>query len=90
MRLYFSPFGRSGIFKLWKEDTRSRYDLRDYKIPESSWSQKSYLQHFTFAYGKETFNYDNKKIDIENYLKKEKNLVDTIQLFFGINILDLA
>ena len=66
MRLYFSPFGRSGIFKLWKEDTRSRYDLRDYKIPESSWSQKSYLQHFTFAYGKEAFNYDNKKEHILN------------------------
>ena len=72
MRLYFSPIGRSEIFKLWKEDTRSRYDLRDYKIPESSWSQKSYLQHFTFAYGKEAFNYDNKNIDIEKLLEKGK------------------
>ena len=70
MRIYSSSKGRNEVFKLWKENTRNRYDLRKYIKPR--WIQKNYLQHFTFAYGKEAFDYKNSKFKIKKIISEGK------------------
>ncbi len=72
MRLYLSSEGRDKVFKHWKENTRNRYDLRKYFKPKQRWIQKNYLQHFTFAYGKEAFEYKNTKFKINKIIKEGK------------------
>jgi len=72
MRIYSSSKGRNEVFKLWKENTRNRYDLRKYFKPKQRWIQKNYLQHFTFAYGKEAFEYKNTKFKINKIIKEGK------------------
>ena len=72
MRLYLSSKGRDKVFKHWKENTRNRYDLRKYFKPKQRWIQKNYLQHFTFAYGKEAFEYKNTKFKINKIIKEGK------------------
>jgi len=72
MRLYSTPNGRNNIFRLWKENTRNRYDLRKYFKPKPRWIQKNYLQHFTFAYGKEAFDYKNSKFKINKIIEEGK------------------
>ncbi len=72
MRFYTSSEGRNKVFKLWKENIRSRYDLRKYFRPKNRWIKKNYLQHFTFAYGKEAFEYKKTKFKIKKIIKEGK------------------
>ena len=72
MRLYLSSEGRDKVFRHWKENTRNKYDLRKYFKPKQRWIQKNYLQHFTFAYGKEAFEYKNTKFKINKIIKEGK------------------
>lgn len=72
MKLYSSSKGRNEIFKLWKENTRKRYDLRKYFKSNQRWIQKNYLQHFTFAYGKEAFDYKSSKFKIKKIIEEGK------------------
>ena len=72
MRIYSSSKGRNEVFKLWKENTRNRYDLRKYFKPKPRWIQNNYLQHFTFAYGKEAFDYKNNKFKINKIIEEGK------------------
>ena len=72
MKLYTSSEGRNKVFNLWKENTKSRYDLRKYYRTKNTWINKNYLQHFTFAYGKETFEYKKTKFKINNIIKEGK------------------
>ena len=72
MRFYTSSEGRNKVFKLWKENIRSRYDLRKYIRPKNRWIKKNYLQHFTFAYGKEAFEYKKTKFKIKKIIKEGK------------------
>ena len=70
MKILASEGGRSGIFELWKHEVRSRYDLRRYKLPGPKWYLRSYLQHFTYAYGREAYDYDRGVIDIKGLLDR--------------------
>jgi len=72
MRLYTSLEGRNKVFNLWKKHTRNRYDLRKYYRPKNTWITKNYLQHFTFAYGKEAFEYKKTKFKINKIIKEGK------------------
>ena len=72
MRFYTSSEGRNKVFNLWKENIRSRYDLRKYIRPKNRWIKKNYLQHFTFAYGKEAFEYKKTKFKIKKIIKEGK------------------
>ena len=65
IRLHGSTTGRAGVFESWKQSVRRKYDLRRYQLPGTVWCQKTYLQHFTFAYGKEIFDYERNAIDID-------------------------
>ena len=72
MRFYTSSEGKNKVFNLWKENIRSRYDLRKYFRPKNRWIKKNYLQHFTFAYGKEAFEYKKTKFKINKIIKEGK------------------
>ena len=72
MRLYSSSEGRNEVFKLWKENIRNRYDLRKYLKSTPRWIEKNYLQHFTFAYGKEAFDYKSCKFKINEIIEEGK------------------
>ncbi len=82
MRLYTSSEGRNKVFNLWKENTRSRYDLRKYFRPKNTWIKKNYITHFTFAYGKETFNYEKTKFNIKKIIKEGKEFGGYDSLIF--------
>jgi len=82
MRLYTSSEGRSKVFNLWKEYTRSRYDLRKYFRPKNTWIKKNYIMHFTFAYGKESFNYGKTKFNIKKIIKEGKEFGGYDSLIF--------
>ena len=82
MKLYTSSEGRNKVFNLWKENTRSRYDLRKYLKPKNNWIRKNYITHFTFAYGKESFNYSKKKFNIEKIIKEGKEFGGYDSLIF--------
>ncbi len=82
MRLYTSSEGRNKVFNLWKENTRSRYDLRKYFRPTNTWIKKNYITHFTFAYGKETFNYEKTKFNIKKIIKEGKEFGGYDSLIF--------
>ena len=72
MRLYSSSLGKNEVFKLWKANTRNRYDLRKYIKSTPRWIQKNYVQHFTFVYGKEAFDYTSSKFKINKIIKEGK------------------
>ena len=82
MRLYTSSKGRNDIFNLWKANTRSRYDLRKYFKPQNMWIKKNYITHFTFAYGKETFNYEKTKFNIKKIIKEGREFGSYDSLIF--------
>ena len=82
MRLYTSSKGRNDIFNLWKANTRSRYDLRKYFKPQNMWIKKNYITHFTFAYGKETFNYEKTKFNIKKIIKEGREFGGYDSLIF--------
>ena len=82
MRLYTSSKGRNDIFNLWKENTRSRYDLRKYFRPQNMWIKKNYITHFTFAYGKEAFNYEKTKFNIKKIIKEGREFGGYDSLIF--------
>lgn len=68
MRLLTSAHGRAGVFEAWKREVRKRYDLRRYDLPGPEWCQHTYLHHFTYAYGKEIYDYDRRRVDVERLL----------------------
>ena len=82
MRLYTSSKGRNEIFHLWKENTRNRYDLRKYFRPKNTWIKKNYITHFTFAYGKEIFDYKKTKLNIKKIIKDGKEFGGYDSLIF--------
>jgi hypothetical protein len=82
MRLYTSSKGRNDIFHLWKENTRGRYDLRKYFQPQNTWIKKNYITHFSFAYGKETFNYKKIQFNIKKIVKDGKEFGGYDSLIF--------
>ena len=82
MRLYTSSKGKNEIFHLWKENTRSRYDLRKYFRPKNTWIKKNYITHFTFAYGKEIFDYKKTKLNIKKIIKDGKEFGGYDSLIF--------
>ncbi len=82
MRLYTSSEGRNKVFNLWRENTRNRYDLRKYFRPKNNWIKKNYITHFTFAYGKETFNYEKTKFNIKKIIKEGKEFGGYDSLIF--------
>ena len=82
MRLYTSSEGKNKVFNLWKENTRSRYDLRKYFKPKNTWIKKNYITHFTFAYGKESFNYEKIKFNIKKIIKEGKEFGGYDSLIF--------
>ena len=82
MRLYTSSKGRNDIFNLWKANTRSRYDLRKYFKPQNMWIKKNYITHFTFAYGKETFDYEKTKFNIKKIIKEGREFGSYDSLIF--------
>ena len=82
MRLYTSAEGKNKVFNLWKENTRSRYDLRKYFKPKNTWIKKNYITHFTFAYGKESFNYEKTKFNINKIIKEGKEFGGYDSLIF--------
>ena len=82
MRLYTSSKGRNDIFNLWKANTRSRYDLRKYFRPQNMWIKKNYITHFTFAYGKEAFNYEKTKFNIKKIIKEGREFGGYDSLIF--------
>ena len=61
------------FFRLLKENTRNRYDLRKYFRPKNTWIKKNYITHFTFAYGKEIFDYKKTKLNIKKIIKDGLN-----------------
>ena len=82
MRLYTSSEGRNKVFNLWKNNTRSKYDLRQYYRLKNRWIKNNYLQHFTFAYGKESFNYKKIKFNIKKIIKEGKEFGGYDSLIF--------
>ena len=82
MRVYTSSKGRNDIFNMWKENTRSRYDLRKYFRPQNMWIKKNYITHFTFAYGKEAFNYEKTKFNIKKIIKEGREFGGYDSLIF--------
>jgi len=82
MRLYTSSKGRNDIFHLWKENTRGRYDLRKYFQSQNTWIKKNYITHFSFAYGKETFNYKKIQFNIKKIVKDGKEFGGYDSLIF--------
>ena len=53
------------FFDTWRNSEREKYSLDEYNRAEAQWYKSIYLQHFTYIYGKEAFNYETRKVDAE-------------------------
>ena len=74
--LDWSASGWPGVFHAWKDRVRVAYDLRKYDSEALRWCQRTYLHHFTYAYGTELFNYETGHLEVDR-------LIDEGQAFGG-------
>lgn len=56
------------LFSRFKDQERKKIDMKQYKRDDFSWYRDSLLHHFTFVYGREVFDYESKKININRLL----------------------
>jgi len=62
--------GWTELFEAWRERVRGCLDLGDYRREDLRWSRDALLHHFTYIYGKEAYDYDGKKLDVERIVKQ--------------------
>lgn len=64
--------GFNGFFKHYKNEERSKLDLSLYNKPELKWYRESVVNHFTYMFGKEAFDYERNEFALEKLLKEGK------------------
>ncbi len=61
--------GISECFKAYRESERAKLDLSIYDREELKWYRKTILQHFTYMFGKEAFDYNTNKFKLDSLLE---------------------
>lgn len=62
--------GWIGFFDRWRKKCREKLILEEYEREDLKWYRNTLLQHFAFIYGKEIYNYNKEKIEIEELIKE--------------------
>ena len=55
-------------FSLLRKEFTEKLNLHEYRRSDIEWMKKTFLHHFSYVYGKETYNYVGNKPDIEKLL----------------------
>jgi hypothetical protein len=57
-------------FKLWREDMRKELYFSQYEREDLKWYRETFLQHFTFFYGKEIYNYETNQVEMGRLIRQ--------------------
>lgn len=70
-------------FATLRQEQRKRFDLREHHRPQLQWLRDTMLHHFTYLYAKESYDYQQNKVDIDRLLEQGKEFggYDTLTLW---------
>lgn len=60
--------GWPGAFTAFRQQIRATLDLSEYARPDLAWYRDQWIQHFTFAYGREVFDFERERFDVDRLL----------------------
>jgi hypothetical protein len=60
--------GWHGVAAALRQQFRAELDLNEYHRPDLAWYREQWLQRFTFLYGREIFDHDHQRFDVDRLL----------------------
>jgi hypothetical protein len=72
LEIYALKAGWMETFDRCRSKFRETLDMQQYKRPDLDWMKTLFLHHFTYLYGKESFDYDTERPDINKVLDEGK------------------
>ncbi len=75
--------GWAEAFERYREIWSSNYDFSEYKKEDLRWFNNCAVHNFTFLYGRESFNFDSKAVDVGKLLESGKEFggYDTVTVW---------
>lgn len=61
--------GWTEFFSEWRKEAREPINFEEYKRPELYWYKDTFLQHFTYLYSKEIYNFETNEIEVDRFLE---------------------
>ncbi|WNR45416.1 hypothetical protein [Paenibacillus roseipurpureus] len=60
--------GWTEFFSTWRQEARQPINFEEYKRPELQWYRDTFLQHFTYLYSKEIYNFETNEMEVDRFL----------------------
>ncbi|MBP1966796.1 hypothetical protein [Paenibacillus aceris] len=72
MEIKFSAIERGWVefFNSWRQNARKPISFKEYERPELKWYKDTFLQHFTYIFSKEVYDFEKNQIDVERLLQQ--------------------
>lgn len=62
--------GWSDFFNKWRSYARQVIQFEQYERPELKWFKDTFVQHFTYIFSKEIYNFETNEIEVDRFLKQ--------------------